>query len=80
MKVFLRNKQTRLYCAAPNGWAAATTHALLFTSVSHAARFAFDEKVTEAEIVVRCDLLDQEVAVPLVPEWCDLDRPRSAAA
>jgi hypothetical protein len=80
MRVFVRNKQTRLYCAASNGWAAAMTHALPFTSVRHAARFAFDEKVPEAEIVVRCDLLEQEIAMPLLREWCDLDEPGSAAA
>jgi hypothetical protein len=53
--------------------------ALPFTSISHAARFAFDEKVPEAELVLRYDLLEQEVAVPLLREWCDLDEPRSAA-
>jgi|NGEPerStandDraft_6_1074524.scaffolds.fasta_scaffold140899_2 hypothetical protein len=80
MRVFLRNKQTRLYRAASNGWAAASEEALPFTSVRHAARFAFDEKLPEAEIVVRYDLLEQEVAVPLLPEWCDLDERDSAAA
>ena len=80
MKVFVRNRQTRLYRAASNGWAATMTQALLFDSVPHAARFAFDEKVPEAEIILRCDLLDQEVAVPLLPEWCDLAEHHSAAA
>ena len=80
MKVFLRNKHTRLYCAASNGWAVALAEALPFTDVRQAARFAFDEKVPEAEIVVRCDLLEEEVTVPLVPEWCELAQPRSAAA
>ena len=50
-----------------------------FISVRQAARFAFDEKVSEAEIVVRCDLLEEEVVVPLVPEWCDLPQPDPAA-
>jgi hypothetical protein len=80
MKVFLRNKRTRLYRAASNEWATATTQALLFPSVCHAARFAFDEKVPEAEIVLRCDLLDHEIPLPLMPEWCDLEEPNSAAA
>jgi hypothetical protein len=56
------------------------TQALPFTSVRHAARFAFDERVPEAEIVVRCDLLEEEVAMPLLPEWCDLEEPGSVAA
>ena len=43
-----------------------------------AARFAFDEKVPEAEIVMKSDFQEQEVALPLLPEWCDLDEPRSA--
>jgi hypothetical protein len=80
MKVFLRNKQTRLYRAASNEWAAAIAQALIFTSVRQAARFAFDQKVPEAEIVVRCDVLQQEVPLPLLPEWCDLDEQDSAAA
>ena len=80
MRVFVRNKQTRLYRAASNKWAAASGEALPFASVRHAARFAFDEKVPEAELVVRYDLLEQEVVVPLLPEWCHLDERDSAAA
>jgi hypothetical protein len=80
MKVFLRNKQTRLYCAPSNQWAAATTHALPFSSVPQAARFAFEEKVPDAEIVVRCDVVDHEVALPLLPQWCDFDAPPRAAS
>jgi hypothetical protein len=78
MRVFLRNKQTRLYCADVNEWAAAVGHALEFTSVPHAARFARDENLPGIEIVVRCDLLAEEVAMPVLPEWCDVDQPRSA--
>ena len=73
MKVLLRNRTTRLYCAGSNGWAAAAEQALDFTSVRRAARFARDEKLPETEVVVRYDLLAEEVALPLVPEWCDLD-------
>ena len=79
MRVFLRNRQTRFYYASSNGWAVAIAQALLFSSVRQAARFAFDEKVPEAEIVVRCDLVEQEIALPLLPEWCDFDKRRSAA-
>ena len=75
MRVLLRNKETRRYYAARNEWGAAVAQALLFGSVPQAARFAFDEKVPQAEIVVRCDLVDQEVALPLLPEWCSLDQP-----
>ena len=80
MRVLLQSKQTGGYYAGSNTWAAPIAQALPFSSVRHAAKFAFDEKVPDAEIVVRCDLLEQEVAVPLVREWCDLDEPDSAAA
>jgi hypothetical protein len=80
MRVLLRNKQTRCYYAGSNGWAAAIAQSFLFSSVPQAARFAFDEKVPEAEIVVRCDVLEQEVPLPLLPEWCDLDEHDSGAA
>jgi hypothetical protein len=79
MRVFLRSKLTRFYCAASNGWTAAIGRALEFTSVAHAARFARDEKLPGTEIVVRYDLLAEEVVVPLVPEWCDVDQ-RAAAS
>ncbi len=79
MRVFLRSKKTRLYCAGSNGWADAIAQAVFFTSVPQAARFAFDEKVPGAEIVVRCDLLEQEVALPLLPQWCDFHEPGSDA-
>ena len=78
MRVFLRNRQTRRYCASSNGWAVAIAQALVFSSVRKAARFAFDEKVPGAEIVMKSDFQEQEVALPLLPEWCDLDEPRSA--
>ena len=73
MRVFLRNRETRLYRADSSGWAAGVGQALDFTSVRRAARFARDEKLPETEVVVRYDLLAEEVALPLVPEWCDLD-------
>jgi hypothetical protein len=79
MRVFLRHKKTRLYCATHDAWAVAITQARLFNNVPQAARFAFEQEVPEAEIVVRCDLLEQEVALPLLPEWCDLHQPDSAA-
>jgi hypothetical protein len=79
MRVFLRNRQTRLYCASSNGWTIAMAHARLFSSVRQAARFAFDEKVPDAEIVMRSDLLEQDITLPLLPEWCDLREPRSIA-
>jgi hypothetical protein len=79
MRVYLRSKQTRRYCASSNGWAVATAQALIFSSVRQAARFAYHEKVPEAEIVMCSQLLEQEVTLPLLPEWCDLAELGSAA-
>ena len=80
MRVLLRNKKTRLYCDGSNGWAAAAGQAREFTSVPHATRFALDGSLAEIEIVVRCDLLAEEVTLPLVREWCDADQRDAAAA
>lgn len=60
------------------GWVAEAEQAFDFASVPRAARFAFDQEVLEAEIVVRCDLLEQEVVVPLLAEWCDLHEGHAA--
>jgi hypothetical protein len=76
MKVFLRNKQTRLYCASSDKWVVATAQAIPFSSVPHAARFAFAEKILEAEIVIRSDIVDHEVALPVLPHWCNFDQRR----
>ena len=78
MRAFLRNRQTQRYCALSNGWAGAIAQAIVFSSVRQAARFAFAENVTNAEIAVRCDLLEQEFALRLLPEWCELDECGSA--
>jgi hypothetical protein len=69
MRVFLRNRQTRLYCAAADRWTVVLAEAFAFSDIQHATRFALDQKLPEVEIVVRCDLVDQEVAMPLLPEW-----------
>ncbi len=80
MRVFLRNKRTRLYCASANCWAAAIGQAVEFGSVQRAITFAVEESMPETEVVLRCDLLAEEVTLPLVPEWRDHARPRAAAA
>ena len=80
MRVFLRNKKTRLYRADSNRWLAAVGQAFDFTSVPRAARFARDEKLPGLEIVVKYDTLQDEVVVPVLAEWCDIDRPLAAAA
>ena len=80
MRVFLRNTKTRLYCADSNGWAAVWGQARDFTSVPHAVRFALDGDLPDIEIVLRYEMLPDEVALPLLPEWCDYYQADSAAA
>jgi len=80
MRVFLRNKADRLYCAGQNAWVTGIGQALEFNSVPQAAKFAFEGNLPESEIIIRCDLLEEEVAMPLLPEWCEFERPNSAAA
>jgi len=79
MRVFLRSIKTQRYCASRDEWADAIALAHVFGSVRQAVRFAFDERVPGAEIVLRCDLLEQEVTLPLLSEWCDLPHPASTA-
>jgi hypothetical protein len=79
MRVFLRHAKTGLYRTGSNEWASEIAQALLFNTVAQAATFAFDEAVPEAEILLRCDLLDHEVSLPLLRELCDAGEPRSAS-
>ena len=80
MKVFLRNRKTRLYCAESSEWVPAAGQAFDFTSVSLATRFALDQRLLEIELVVKYDLLPDEVPVPLLPEWRNFGQPPAAAA
>jgi hypothetical protein len=72
MRVLLRKRKAGLYCADANEWVTAARLALSFASVPQAARFALDENLPETEIVLKSDLLPEEVVLPLLPEWCDL--------
>jgi hypothetical protein len=78
MRVFLRNKQTRLFYAGPSGWADTAGQALQFTSVSQAARFGIDHSLPDIELVLACYTLPDEIAMPLLLEWCDNDPPGHA--
>jgi hypothetical protein len=80
MKVLLRSRMTGLYCADPEGWAAGSEQALDFTSIPRAARFARDEGLSGVEMVVRYHTVPDEVVVPILPEWCELDGPPRATA
>jgi hypothetical protein len=75
MRVFLRNKQTRVYYAGPSEWAATAELAHQFISVSHAARFGLDHSLPDIELILTCYTLPDEIAMPLLPEWCNFDPP-----
>jgi hypothetical protein len=78
MRVFLRSKRTRLYYASPSGWADSAGQALQFTSVSEAARFALDHSLPDTELVLAFYTFPEQIAMPLVPEWSNIDRPGPA--
>jgi hypothetical protein len=80
MRVFLRSKKTQLYRSGAKGWVVAPEEALGFASVPQATRFALDEQVPEAEIVLRFGLLPDEVVVPVLPEYCCFPQPQAVAA
>jgi hypothetical protein len=73
MRVFLKRKRIGQYYRDVNQFAADPGEARDFASVPAAARFVFAEQLPETEIVLRWDALDQEVALPVLREWCELD-------
>ena len=75
MRVFLRNRQTRLYYGGPTEWAATVDQAHQFTSVSHAARFGLDHTLPDIELLLACYTLPDEIAMPVLPEWCQKEYP-----
>jgi hypothetical protein len=80
MRVFLRNKESRLFWGVLVGCGAEREQAFDFGSVPRAARFALEESLTKVEIVLTCYLFPDEVTMPLVPEFCDLQQPDAKAA
>ena len=80
MKVFLRNKNDRLYWADLSGWVAGSGQAFDFGNVPRAARFALDGRLAPMEIVLRCDVLPDEVTMPVLAEYCDGDFSQTHAA
>jgi hypothetical protein len=74
MRVFLRNRTTRQYWGVLAGCGAEREQAFDFGSVPRAARFALEESLAEVEIVLTCYLFPDEVTLPVVPEFCDLQQ------
>ena len=73
MRVLLKRKKTGRYYRGPNQFASEPGEALDFASIPAAARFALTEHLAEVEIALRSDYLAQEVPLPVLREWCELD-------
>ncbi len=80
VKAFVRNRETRLYRAAAKGWVIASEQTLGSTSVTQATEFVLEEKVPQAEIIVRFESHPHEFVVPVLPEYRDLDQRNATAA
>jgi hypothetical protein len=78
MKVLLRNTNTGCYYSGLNGWVASAMEASDYASVQKATRFALDENLSAAEIVLKSDVLPDEVVVPVLSEWCGLGSEQEA--
>ena len=80
MRAFVRNRETRFYRAAAKGWVIASQQTLGSTSVTQATEFVLEEKVPQAEIIVRFESHPHEFVVPVLPEYRDLDQRNATAA
>jgi hypothetical protein len=76
----VRNRETRFYRAAAKGWVIASQQTLGSTSVTQATEFVLEEKVPQAEIIVRFESHPHEFVVPVLPEYRDLDQRNATAA
>ena len=79
MKVLLRNTKTGYYSAGAKGWVPMARQALDFITVPQAAQFALDQDLPAIEIVLKSEVLPEEVVVPVLSEWCGLGLPPKAA-
>lgn len=73
MRVFLKSSKTGRYYGDSGQLDADPGKAIAFPSVQAAAKRALSASLAEAEIVLRCDYLSQEVLLSVVPEWCNVD-------
>lgn len=70
MRVLLRSRRTKLYYFGLKQLGAAHQRALDFGNVPGAAKFSFEEKLPDMEIILRYDSCDGEIPLPVLPEWC----------
>ncbi len=80
MRVFLKAKKSGLYYNGSGQPAAELNQALEFPSIPAAAKLALSENLLDVDISLRCDYLDREILLPLLPVWCGLDESCSLPA
>jgi hypothetical protein len=74
MKVLLRNRKTRLYYVGCDQLGAELDRAQDFCSIPRAARFTLEQKLPDMEIVLRYATCPGEVPLPVLPDWCLLEK------
>ena len=79
MKVYLRDRKTKHYYAAFGRTSPATKHALDFTNVGLASKFALDLELPEMEIVLSYANHVHEVSLPVLLQWHEFESRRPAA-
>ena len=73
MRIFLRSTRTGRYYGDSGQLDAVPGQAFEFPTVQAATKRALSAKLVDVDIVVRCEYLSQEVRLPVVPAWCELD-------
>ena len=77
MRILLRNHLTGLYYVGLNHMGREHERGLDFGNVRSAAKFTFEEKLPDMEIILRYDSCDGEIPLPVLAEWCQKKRCRS---
>ena len=73
MRILLRSSRTGRYYGDAGQPDAALGQAVEFPNVQTATKHALSARLADVEIALRCDYLSQEVLLPVVPEWGELD-------
>jgi hypothetical protein len=73
MRILLRCSKTGRYYGDAGQADAIPGKAMEFPNVQAATRHALSARVRDVEIALRCDYLSEEVLLPVVPEWGELD-------
>ena len=73
MRILLRSSRTHRYYGDAGQLDAVLAQAVEFPNVQTATKHALSARLLDVEIALRCDYLSQEVLLPVVPEWGELD-------